>query len=154
MRLHASNITKLETLNRELKKKVARKLHSPNEYFPHFRQHTWRLRWEFKKKITIERFRNKFTQQQDTLQLWRGLENNDWWEMRLHASLINAPGASDWENTVAIETKCNNVHLINNQINALDWAYILGIYDFAIFSTPNIAFLVLWLVPPTPPVIS
>ena len=56
--------------------------------------------------------------------------------MRLHASLINAPGASDWENTVAIETKRNNVHLINNQINALDWAYILGIYDFAIFSTP------------------
>ena len=40
--------------------------------------------------------------------------------MRLHASLINTPGASDWENMVAIETKRNNVHLINNQINALD----------------------------------
>ena len=28
--------------------------------------------------------------------------------------------ASDWENTVAIETKRNNFHLINNQINALE----------------------------------
>ena len=154
MRLHASNITKLETLNREIKKKWLENCTVQTSTFLTSGDTLDVSDENLKKKITIERFRNKFTQQQDTLQLWRGLENNDWWEMRLHASLINAPRASDWENTVAIETKCNNVHLINNQINALDWAYILGIYDFAIFSTPNIAFLVLWLVPPTPPVIS